>query len=211
MSSEGASSTFARFVGLLFYLSGGVLVSYAGARYAIGSYRADEARQAWDDAEARVAVLQARRAAEKTGFPEHLADGSPVAHLVIPKIGLDEIVLEGVDGDDLNAGPGHLPGSALPGDAGNAIISAHRDRHFNRLGEIQVGDTLRTESGPFHTKWMVISTRVVTRNTPALFRTHDAQLTLTTCWPISYIGPAPDRLIITAKPIPSGSRRVASR
>jgi sortase (surface protein transpeptidase) len=44
---------------------------------------------------------------------------------------------------------------------------------------------------------------VIDKDDPALFRTRDATLTLTTCWPIRYLGPAPDRLIITAKPLSS--------
>jgi sortase (surface protein transpeptidase) len=42
---------------------------------------------------------------------------------------------------------------------------------------------------------------VIDKDSPALFHTRDATLTLTTCWPIRYLGPAPDRLIITAKPL----------
>jgi hypothetical protein len=75
-----------------------------------------------------------------------------VARLLIPRLGLDEIVLEGVDDFALNAGPGHLPGSAFPGEAGNSIISAHRDRHFAGLGAIEPGDTVVTESGTHRTE-----------------------------------------------------------
>ena len=127
--------------------------------------------------------------------------GAPVARLIIPRVGMDEIVVEGVDDDQLNAGPGHLPGSALPGDGGNAVISAHRDRHFARLGQIRVGDTLVTESAVSQVHWVVIATHVIDEDAPALFRTKDATLTLTTCWPIRYFGSAPERLIVTAKPL----------
>jgi len=50
-------------------------------------------------------------------------------------------------------------------------------------------------------RWVVFARRIVSRNAPALFATHDATLTLTTCWPVRYLGPAPDRLLITARPI----------
>ena len=94
-----------------------------------------------------------------------------------------------------------MPGSALPGERGNAVISAHRDRHFARLGDVRVGDTVVTESVARRKKWVVISTHVIDADAPALFRTREATLTLTTCWPIRYFGSAPDRLILTAKPI----------
>src|SRR5579884_1127464 len=177
------------------------MLSFAGGRYAVGTLRADDARTAWEQAEARESVALARSVALHHGAREQLVAGAPMAHLVIPRIGLDDIVLEGVDDDELNAGPGHLPGSAYPGEPGNSVIAAHRDRHFNHLDALGVGDTVVTESGTRITTWEIVAKRVVQKNDPALFRTRDATLTLTTCWPIRYVGPAPERLILTAKPI----------
>jgi sortase (surface protein transpeptidase) len=48
---------------------------------------------------------------------------------------------------------------------------------------------------------VVLSKRVVLADAPALFRTKDATLTLTTCWPIRYLGTAPERLLVVAKPV----------
>jgi LPXTG-site transpeptidase (sortase) family protein len=127
--------------------------------------------------------------------------GTPVARLVIPSIDLDEIVTEGVGPVELNGGPGHFPGSVLPGDLGNAIVSAHRDRHFRRVGELTVGTHFRTDTHSRSVEWVVTERRIVSRDTPALFDEPDATLTLTTCWPIRYFGPAPDRLLIIAKPV----------
>jgi sortase A len=126
--------------------------------------------------------------------------GSPVARLLIPAINLDEIVMEGVGPVELNGGPGHFPGSVLPGDSGNSIISAHRDRHFRRVGELVVGSRIRTETRSAATDWVVVERRVVSRDTPSLFEESESTLTLTTCWPLRYFGSAPDRLLIIAKP-----------
>src|SRR5207248_7934855 len=131
--------------------------------------------------------------------PAQTALLSAVDRLIIDRLGVDEIVVEGVDDDELNAGPGHYPGSAFPGDRGNAVISAHRDRHFSHLDAIQVGDTMQTESGSHSTTWIVVGKRVVGKDEAALFPTSEPTLTLTTCWPIRFVGPAPDRLIVTAK------------
>jgi sortase A len=180
---------------------GAVLLTVAGSRYTTGALRADEARRAWDAARARQAVANAHAAAWNPARSVALVTGAPVAHLLIPRIGLDEIVLEGVDGDELNAAPGHVPGSALPGNAGNAVISAHRDRHFSHFGELHLGDTVTTETLGKRTNWVIVKRQVIDKNAPALFRTDGATLTLTTCWPIRYLGSAPDRLILTAKPI----------
>jgi sortase A len=121
--------------------------------------------------------------------------------LLIPKIGLDDIVLEGVTASALNGGPGHLPGSSLPGDEGNAVISAHRDRHFKRLGELAIGDTIRTQTLTDSVTWRVMSRKVVNREAPVIHKEAGEVLTLTTCWPIGYLGGAPDRLILRAVPV----------
>ena len=128
-----------------------------------------------------------------------LMRGSPVARLTIESIDLDEVVLEGVGPVELNGGPGHFPGSVLPGGAGNSILSAHRDRHFRRVGELTVGSHIRTETREGIVEWTVTERRIVSKDTPSLFEESDATLTLTTCWPLRYFGPAPDRLLIIAK------------
>jgi sortase A len=191
-------------LGYALFCFGGATAAFAGGRYVHGELERQEARRAWEAREAQVVVALAHSKAARSGDVRDLLPGAPVARLRIPRLRLDEIVLEGVEDNELNAGPGHLPGSVLPGEKGNSIISAHRDRHFSRLGALQVGDTLVTDTGWSDTKWVVVAKRVISADTPALFRTSDATLTLTTCWPIRYFGSAPDRLIITAKPVAPG-------
>ena len=146
--------------------------------------------------------MAAASALPLTGAGHVDAHGAPVARLVIPRIDLDEIVVEGIEERSLRAGPGHLPGSALPGEAGNAVFSAHRDRHFSRLDELQVGDSAVTIAAGRIERWRVSGRRVVDRESPALFASREPRLTLTTCWPVRYLGPAPDRLIVTLEPAP---------
>jgi sortase A len=181
---------------------GALLLSFSGARYAHGALRQDAARRAWEAAQAQSAFAVASAGLDAAGLGAPWAIGSPVARLVIPVLGLDEIVIEGVGDEELNAGPGHLPGSVFPGERGNSVLSAHRDRHFSSLGSLQVGDEITTETaGHRRTKWIVIARRVIRSGDPALFATPDPTLTLTTCWPIRFVGPAPERLVITAKPV----------
>jgi sortase A len=196
-----------RVVGLCLCAAGAVLLGYAGVRYADGALRADEARRQWEAEQAAALVAGARSRArlDLIGSVAKPAVGAPVARLTIPRIHLDEIVLEGVGDDELNAGPGHLPGSAVPGRTGNAVISAHRDRHFRHLDELQVGDTVLTEAGLSREAWVIVSRKVIGRDTPALFQTTQPTLTLTTCWPVRYFGSAPDRLILTAHPVAESS------
>lgn len=177
---------------------GVALAGWAGAAYARGWLAQSHARAEWEARLAHAAVQRAR----SYGSPasESLVEGAPVARLVVPKIALDDIVLEGVTGEVLNGGPGHLPGSALPGDTGNAVVSAHRDRHFRRLGELSIGDTVVTETEARRTRWRVVGRTVVHKDAPVIRRETGRVLTLTTCWPIGYLGGAPERLILKAVP-----------
>ena len=199
-----------KIIGLAFFISGGLLLSFVGGRYAVGIAQADDARQLWDAGEAHRAVTRAREMVSHAAVLSAPAAGAPVARLVIPKIDLDEIVIEGVDGDALNAGPGHLPGTVLPGVRGNAVVSAHRDRHFNHFDLLNVGDTVLTDSRAGRMKWVIVSQRIVDKDRPALFATRDTTLTLTTCWPIRFVGSSPQRLIVTAKPAGRLTTRLAS-
>ena len=183
--------------------AGALMLGYASYVYARGAFRADLARRQWAEqqASADVAAARERASSATTTAIDRVAIGAPVARLRIPRIHLDEVVVEGVGDDELNAGPGHLPGSVLPGVRGNAVISAHRDRHFHRLDELQLGDTILTETGHSSGRWVIVGRRVVGRETPALFTASEPLLTLTTCWPVRYFGNAPDRLILSAKPV----------
>ena len=187
---------------------GALAIAYALFEYGVGALRSDAARRQWEQqqAHATVALLRARASRGRAGLLTGVAAGAPVARLWIPRIHLDEVVLEGVEDDELNAAPGHLPGSALPGLRGNAVISAHRDRHFRRLDELQIGDTIQTETSQSSESWVIVGRRVVGKDTPALFQTKEPMLTLTTCWPVRYFGSAPDRLILNARPVPGSWR-----
>lgn len=195
-----------RAAGALLCVAGIALLGYAGAAYGRGALARDRARAAWSAAEAHRAVAVTNASLERGGGIAAPRAGAPVARLLIPKIGLDEIVIEGVGADQLNVGPGHLPGSVLPGEAGNAILSAHRDRQFHSLDELAQGDTVVTETARERVVWVVRDRRILDRAAPALFASAEPVLTLTTCWPVRYFGPAPDRLLLTARPVARTTR-----
>jgi len=77
--------------------------------------------------------------------------GSGVAVLRIPRLGRDyaKVVVEGVTKRDLKKGPGHYPGTQLPGQVGNFVVSGHRTTYgapFNRVGELKDGDAIVVET-----------------------------------------------------------------
>lgn len=198
-----------RAAGIALVVAGLALVAWAGNAYARGWLAQERARSEWDQRLAHAAVERGRAQANGSAVAEAI-EGAPVARLVIPKIALDDIVLEGVTPAALNGGPGHLPGSSMPGAEGNAVISAHRDRHFRRLGELAIGDTISTQTLTDSVMWRVVSRRVVNREAPAIRKEAGQVLTLTTCWPMGYLGGAPDRLILRAVPVATRSAMAAN-
>jgi sortase A len=106
----------------------------------------------------------------KPGDPQlaGVALGSGFAVLWIPRVGMvgssAKVVVEGVGHEDLKRGPGHYPGTALPGQVGNLVISGHRTTYgapFNRLDELQVGDAVVVETRDTWFTYRVVQQRVV--------------------------------------------------
>jgi sortase A len=132
--------------------------------------------------------------------------GDPIGRVEIPRIGLSTVIVEG-DGDlTLAFAAGHIPGTALPGEAGNAALAGHRDGVFRGLARIRRGDlvSVTTPAGRF--RYAVDSLRVVgPEDTRVLRPTRRPTLTLVTCYPFRYIGPAPERFIVQARLVGSTS------
>ncbi len=134
--------------------------------------------------------------------PRRLAPASMIGRLRIPRIGLTAMVAEGIGSGTLRRAVGHLPGSAYPGDPGRTILAGHRDTFFRGLQRVRRGDDieLTTREGPV--EYRVASTSIVPpRGTGVLTGGPDAQLTLITCYPFEYIGPAPLRFVVRAERI----------
>ncbi len=130
-----------------------------------------------------------------------LQPGEPFARLRIPKIGLDLMVIEGTRSRDLRRAPGHLIGSAMPGSARNCVIAGHRDTHFHRLGDLTPGDIVELGTGERSMEYRVETARVVSPSEGMNFLEPGTQpvLTLVTCYPFRYVGPAPRRYVVRAR------------
>jgi sortase A len=124
---------------------------------------------------------------------------SAITLLNIPKIDLQAAVLEGTDRKALLLAPGHLEKTSWPGQSGNAVIAAHRDTFFRRLHELHRGDDIYVRRAGHRYHYAVSNTSIVSPSDTAVIRpSSDTRLTLLTCWPPYYIGPAPKRLVVVA-------------
>jgi len=139
--------------------------------------------------------------------PELAKDFSPktgetAGILHIPKLEADLPIIEGTHEDELAKGVGHYSGTAYPLQNDQIVLSGHRDTVFRRMGELEIGDmlTIQLPYGDFSYK--ITETEIVDADDRTVIVPHDEEvLTLTTCYPFSFIGKAPDRYIITAFPI----------
>ncbi len=52
-----------------------------------------------------------------------------IGTISLPKLGVTEPLLSGVTMPTLDKGPGHWPGTALPGRLGNVVVAGHRVSH----------------------------------------------------------------------------------
>ncbi len=128
---------------------------------------------------------------------------APLGRIELNRIGLDAMIMEGIDNRTLRHAVGHIPGTALPGQQGNVAIAGHRDTFFRALRNIRMDDeiTLTTLNGSYRHR--VDSTKVVEpREIWVLDDSGDATLTLVTCYPFDFVGSAPKRFVVRAHRIP---------
>jgi sortase A len=147
----------------------------------------------------------------KPSSPWPWADTHPVARLKIPRLGYDEIVLEGASARTLAFGPARLLSSAQPGEPGNLAVAGHRTSWFRRLEEIRAGDEIEVQwydsrSHSLHERDFKVDFIHIVKpdDVELLAPTADDALTLITCFPFGPSPRSPQRYVVRA--IPSDAR-----
>ena len=171
------------------------------------------ARAAYFRAKAELASVLIHRAWEarvtrgESRPPWPWADTHPVARLQIPRLGYDEIVLEGASPRTLAFGPARLLSGANFGQAGNVVLAGHRTSWFKPLEAIRLGDTMQLQwldgrSHQVRQRTYVVNKIdiVVPEDVTLLAPTASDSLTLVTCYPFNHSPHSPQRFVISAKP-----------
>jgi sortase A len=118
---------------------------------------------------------------------------------VIPRVGISAVIVEGVDGRTLDRAVGHVPGTAELHAAGNVGLAAHRDTYFRDLHEVQPGDEVRIETIDGDRTYRVVRTWITAPDDVGVLAPAEGDvLTLVTCFPFWWIGPAPERFVVRA-------------
>lgn len=138
-------------------------------------------------------------AGESEVRPWGWADVWPVLKIEAPRLGKSAIVLSGVSGEAMAFGPGLMTGPN-PGEAGLAIIAAHRDTHFRFLKDVKIGDAIVVTGASGETlMFRIVETRIVKADRSGLYVDGDAaQIALVTCWPFDAQRRGDDRFVAIA-------------
>ncbi|HXJ05373.1 MAG TPA: class D sortase [Candidatus Acidoferrum sp.] len=126
--------------------------------------------------------------------------GEALGEIEIPRLTLKAVILHGNSSLILRRGVAHLPETAMPGEWGNVVLAGHRDTLFRSLRGIRPGDVIRLRAYAVTIEYTVESIQVVSpTNVQVLEPSNSRSLTLITCFPFEYVGPAPNRFIVHAE------------
>lgn len=189
---------------MLFIIAGVVLLSIGGYQYiktkAAENHAMEEAKQLLSKDSASSESDQTSKSTPDTFFPEM---GDTVGILEIPGINAELPIVEGTDPDDLEKGVGHYKGSAYPKQQDQIVLSGHRDTVFRKLGDVKVGDTFVVKLPYGEFTYEMVDYKIVDADDTSIIKSTapNEELVITTCYPFSFVGNAPERYIIYAKPI----------
>lgn len=125
--------------------------------------------------------------------------GDVLGRLDIPRLGMSIAVLQGTNSRMLRRGAGHIETTPLPGEPGNSGIAGHRDTFFRGLKDIRKDDQIQFQTATGLFRYEVDWARVVEPNDiTALEPSREDTLTLVTCYPFYFVGPAPKRFVVRA-------------
>jgi len=133
-----------------------------------------------------------------------LVEGQTLGRMDIPRLGLSVAIFQGTKSKTLRIGAGHIEGTAIPGEAGNSGIAAHRDTFFRPLENIRTNDEIQIETARGFSHYQVDSIKIVAPDDIAVLEpTTESGVTLVTCYPFYFVGAAPKRFIVHAHKTPA--------
>jgi sortase A len=178
--------------GLLF-LTGALAVSYVALTLLHAKLYQETANRTLDK---QIAAQKQRRASVSAVVAKQ---GDVLGRIEIPRLGLVVAILEGTSTRTLGLGVGHIEGTALPGEIGNAVIAGHRDTYFRALKDIRTNDEIQIQTATSLSRYEVDRVRIVTPDdTGILASSAGSGITLVTCFPFHFIGAAPNRFVVHA-------------
>ncbi|MFZ0772134.1 MAG: class D sortase [Candidatus Sulfotelmatobacter sp.] len=185
---------FLRWSQLLFFMTGILALGYAAFTLLDARLYQVSAKRSLEN------QIQVEKEHTQTQPKPAVKKGDLLGRMDIPRLGISVAVLQGTGSRILRLGAGHIEGTPLPGETGNSGIAGHRDTFFRELKDIRTNDEiqLQTPTGLFH--YEVDWARVVEPDDTTVLEpsTTENTLTLVTCYPFYFLGPAPERFVVRA-------------
>jgi len=135
-------------------------------------------------------------------LPWDWADTYPIFELVIPRLGKNNIVLEGASGRNMAFSAAHSYESGMPGKNKSTIVSGHRDSHFKHLQYLGSGDEIIINTVEKSHAYQVAKIEIVDSDIESLYLRNKDELILTTCYPFDAFQTGGSlRFVVYAKPV----------
>jgi len=196
---KGKRRRYFRYIGLFLVLAGIAVVAYPLSTFVVSNRAQDTLRSDWD----KILEKAGKKESDNKNTQEKqqpVPAGTALFKLLIPKIGVDAIVVEGTDKETLKKGPGHITKTVYPGELGVCVISGHRTTYgaaFFRLDNLENGDEITIETPAKKYKYIIFEKMVVYPNeTEFIDETPGYVIALTTCTPVYS---ARQRLVVLAR------------
>ncbi|SDO34787.1 class D sortase [Alkalicoccus daliensis] len=132
---------------------------------------------------------------------EEYEKGEEIGWLMIPALDMKYPVYWGTDDDTLKQGVGYHEGdfTTPPDGMRHTVLSGHRDTVFREMGDLEEGDKMYVQFEDIQYEYEIQKTWITdAEDRTVIVDKEEPTLTLTTCYPFNFIGPAPDRYIIEA-------------
>jgi sortase A len=190
-----------------FFITGILALAYVGLTLLDARLYQASAKRSLENqiAENRIVANQIRPATEheivqpEPAVRPAVKDGDLLGRIDIPRLGVSVAVLQGTNSRMLRLGAGHIEDTPLPGEPGNIGIAGHRDTFFRELKDIRPKDEIQLQTATGLFRYEVDWARVVTPDdVSVLAPSTDSVLTLVTCYPFYFVGPAPRRFVVRA-------------
>jgi sortase A len=184
---------FLRWTRRLLFLTGALAISYVALTLLHAKLFQDAANNTLEE---QIFAQKQQEVNLSTVVAKH---GDVLGRIEIPRLRMMTAILEGTSARTLRLGVGHIEGTALPGEPGNAGIAGHRDTFFRALKDIRVNDEIQIQTATGLSRYQVDWVRIVAPDDSGiLVPSVKSSITLITCYPFHLIGAAPERFVVHA-------------
>lgn len=190
-------SKFVTILGVLLVICGLALIAYPFIEIKLDEKDISKNISEWDKKKVEVAKEVKTNNKSNQKYPTVNIDGKDIiGKIIVVKTGEQIPILMGATEENLRGGATLYDNGVFPGEEGTAIVLGHRETTFGFLEDVKIGDEIDVETVTGTYKFKLKKTYITNpEDKSILAQEKDLNLTLVTCYPFRYVGPAPDRFI----------------